>query len=503
MSDEKVFPSPEKPQLSFDAKDIARFPQDYAALNKVILKDLNDYTTRYHRRPFYKYTKDDIAKYLADPERYERQLRHAVQYIYNASPHFRRIVLYFAGLSDLAYVISPYRVDPKKANVATIQRNYRRVMNLMSLMNVETQFRQILTVCFREDVYYGTIWEAADNITIQQLPSDYCKITEVEGNVPNVTFDFMYFARNGREPLLEFYPPEFTARYNAFKEDPRHLRWQVLDSPNSFAIKANGDILRYAMPPLAGVLREVFDIDQYRNMKLAKTAIENYAMLVVNLGINEDGDWQIPLEQAKQFYHNLDEVLPEEVGSVLTPMPIEKISFEKSNTGDDDTIAAAEQNLFTAAGVSALLFNNARASGSALLLSIKADQMLCYNVVKRIEDMVNRFIQSKNYGKYFKVTFLDTSPYNRTEMGDSYLKAVQYGFPTISMYAATQGLAQAELDSMSFLENDVLGLTDVFQPLQSSATISSDGNGATANGGAPEKDIDELTDAGEATREQQ
>ena len=39
-------------------------------------------------------------------------------------------------------------------------------------------------------------------------------------------------------------------------------------------------------------------------------------------------------------------VLPEEVGSVLTPMPLNKISFERSNAGDTNTIADAEQNLF-------------------------------------------------------------------------------------------------------------------------------------------------------------
>ncbi len=74
----------------------------------------------------------------------------------------------------------------------------------------------------------------------------------------------------------------------------------------------------------------------------------------------------------------------------------------------------------------------------------------------------------------------------------------------ISYYAATQGLSQSELDSMSFLENDVLGLTEMFKPLQSSSTISSasdtESKGATDEGGAPEKDADELTDSGEQSR---
>lgn len=180
-------------------------------------------------------------------------------------------------------------------------------------------------------------------------------------------------------------------------------------------------------------------------------------------------------------------------------MELDKISFEKSNVGDTDTISEAEQNLFTTAGVSSLLFNNESASSNALLLSIKADQAITYGIVKSIEDVVNRYIQSTSDGKNFRVNFLDCSPFNRKELGDGYLKAAQYGFPTLSMYAATQGLNQAELDSMSFLESDVLGLHDMFVPLQGSSTLSA--SETSDEGGAPQKDIGELSDSGEQSRE--
>lgn len=229
----------------------------------------------------------------------------------------------------------------------------------------------------------------------------------------------------------------------------------------------------------------------------------------MRLGINSDGEWEMDFDKAKSFYSNLDSVLPEEVGAVLSPMDIQKISFEKSNTGDTDTIADAEQNLFTAAGVSTLLFNNDKASSNALLLSIKADQALTYGIVKSIEGVVNRFIQSYSYGKNFKVTFLDVSPYNRREMGDQYLKAAQYGFPTLSYYCASQGISQADMDCMEMLENDMLDLKNRFTPLKSSSTISSssadastgDSKDESGAAGRPQKEDDELTDSGESSKE--
>ena len=171
----------------------------FALLNRLITRDVNNNT---NTPTFSLYSKDEITTYLANPYQYEKQLRRAVTYIYGASSHFRRLIQYFTGLSDLSFVVSPYRIDPSSANIKSINRNYRKVLNAMSAMNVRTQFPKILTVCLREDVFYGTMWVTNDNITIQQLPSDYCTISTIEGNVPNVTFDFSYF--DARSALLEF-----------------------------------------------------------------------------------------------------------------------------------------------------------------------------------------------------------------------------------------------------------------------------------------------------------
>ena len=479
------------------SKYVAVSPK-FAVLNKLITRDPNDYRSAPY---FYKYTKEQIAEFLRNPYVNEKNLRDAVQYLYIISPHFRRLIQYFAGLTDFAYVVSPYRIDPKAANKRISNINYRKVLDLMCIMNVRTQLAKILTVCLREDVFYGTIWRTKDCITIQQLPSEYCRISSMEGNVFNVAFNFRYF--DTYPQYLANYPQEFKRKYELYKDDTIHP-YIELDAPASFAIKATADIVGYIVPPFIGILREIYDIEDYKELKLAKEQIENYALLAMKLPMDEEGNWILDKTKAEDFWRNLDAVMPAEIGSVLTPMDIQKISFERSGSNDSDTVAEAEQNLFTAAGVSSLLFNNSKASANALLLSIKADQNLTFGIVKSIEDMVNRYIQSFNYGKYFKVTFLDVSTFNRKEMGDAYLKAASYGLPTISMYSASQGLGQAELDCMSYLETEIMGLQDMFRPVVSSSQLNKDALdqvGATDEGGAPQKDIGELTDSGEQSSE--
>ena len=469
-------------------------PERYALLNRMILRDLNKY---YETKTFKTISKNDIIRWLFTPQANEKNLREAVRYIYNASSHFRSLIQYFVGLTDLAYVVEPYRTDYRRIQPQTLLNNYRRVLNTLSVMSLKTQLPKVLTVVLREDVFYGTFWVTADDIMIQQLPSEYCRISTIEGNVPNVTFNFSYF--DFHLDQLDYYPPEFRRKYEQIYKKDINTRWIDLDCPNSFAIKCNNDIMDYAIPPFAGILREVFELEDYKQLKLTKTALENYAMIAMNIPLNSDGSWGIDLDKAFDFFKNLEEVLPEEIGAVLTPMPLDKISFERAHTGDTDTIADSERNLYSAAGVSSLLFNNDKASANALLLSIKVDQALTYGIVKSIQDVINRFIQAQTYGKYFTVNFLDVSRFNQKEMADAYLKAASYGFPTISMYAATMGLGQAELDSMSYLEGEVLELHKLFKPVVNSTQMS--GEQIESEVGRPTKENEDIADKTEINRE--
>lgn len=463
----------------------------FAKLNKLILKDLNNNP----KSPtFNRYSKEEIMGYLENPYRYETNLRDAVVYMYGASSHFRRLIQYFVGLSDLSWIVSPYKVDTSKADRNKIYKNYLKTLNFMNSMNIKDQGANILTVCLREDTYFATTWITNDDITLQQLPPAYCKISTIEGGVLNVTFNFAYFDQN--KNLLDYYPPEFTTKYNLYKKEGTKSKWQELDSPNSFAIKCNKDILDYSMPPFAGILSNLYEIEDYKLLKLTKTELENYALIAMQLGMDKDGNWAMDFGKARQFWQNLDEVLPEEVGSVLTPMKLEKISFDEAGTNSTDKVSESEDHLMSAAGVSSQIFSSKNTSSSnAMLLSIKADQAITFSIVKSIESAINRILQAQSWSRDFRVTFLDCSPFNRMELAKLYREGAMYGLPTVSLYCAAIGIGQSEMDTLNFLEDDILGIKERFTPLQSSATMSGD------DGGRPEKDLGDISDEGEKSKE--
>ena len=471
-----------KPKL----QDTANFT---SMMSKLVLRDL----TKTKKNPsFYKYTRDQIATYIKDPATNEKQLRDAMIYIYNASSHFRRLIQYLVGLTYWQYVIYPDKIDVTTANPDTIRKQWQKTINLVSTMDIKSQFPNILTVCLREDTFYGTIWQWNDNITIQQLPSDYCTISSIQNNVPNVSFDFSYF--NTYSDYLPLYPTEFEQKYRAYQRDTTNLRWQELDSPNSFAIKANSDILAYSVPPFAGILEDLYNLIDYKSLQMTKTELENYAMLVIKLGKDKDGAWELDFDKATEYWQKIDSQLPDLIGSVLSPMAVDKITFDKTSTVGDDKIVQAQNALFSSAGVSSQIFNFDNSSSNALLQSIKADQSMTFEIVKKIEAAINRYLMSQSFSKNFKLMFLDISRYNQKEKAEEFYKACTVGAPAISLYCASIGIGQNEMNGLSFLESDILNLRDKFVPLKTSHTQSGDG-------GRPEKDADELTDEGEATKE--
>ena len=461
-----------------------------SALTKILLRNLNNPTKS---STFYQYTRDQISTFIKNPATNAAQLRNAVVNLYNASGHFRRIINYFAGLTDFSYVVSPVDIG-SDVNPEDIYDKYAKTVAFLAGSNLKEQLSNVLITCFREDTYFCTAWVNKDGLVLQQLPSDYCQIASSDGGVYNVSFNFQYF--DAYEAELPFYSPEFTTKYKQYKSDTQNA-WLELDAPNSFAIKCNSDIPEYAVPPLIGILREVYDLEDYKALKITKTELENYALLVMKLGTNTNGEWMLDFGKAKEFWNNLDSVLPEQIGSVLSPMSIEKIGFADSGKADSDKISEAEAHLWADAGVSGQIFSSDITASRSLEISIAADQAMTWKVVQSIGHALNRILMAQSFSKLFRLVFLDVSRFNRDEYATMLMKTTQYGFPTASLVMATMGVEPLYMSGLNMLETQVLRLQDKFIPFKSANTSPAAGSDT---GGAPMLDKTKISDEGERTR---
>lgn len=472
----------------------------YANLSKIGIRNLE--STSETNPTYTKYTKDQLVTYLGNPASYEKQLRKMSKYLFNISNYYRRLIQYFANMPTFSYTISPYGLDRSKTvNANKLKKAYYSSVAAVELMNLPHEATKMFTIAFRDDVYYGYEWETNDSVAFQNLDADYCKISSIEDGVYNFAFDFSYFDSN--QDKLPNYPPEFQTMYNTYKTNTQLYKWQELDSTKSICIKVNEhDYI--PIPPFVSLFSALADIEDYRAISKNASETNNYKALAMEIPLGDKGEFLIDYNDAKEFYDMMTNVLPPNIGAILTPMKLTDWNFEKSGVNSDtNEVAKAEATFFTTAGVNKILFGGGEdPSATTLNLCTVNDQMIVFAVMRQLERWVNRKLKSVSSSYKFRINFLPVTHYNIAEMHERYLKDATYGMPTRTAALATAGYAGTDYENMTYLENEILGLGNNEIPLKSSNTQS---GSAGDEGGRPTNASkgEGLSDAGNVSADRQ
>lgn len=471
---------------------------DFTKLGRIITERMDRFQRRRFNLFINKFDKETLANWLIDPESHYKEIRRASLFLYELSPQYRRLINYFARMHLFAYVIAPFQLDQNKIiDKPTFFTCYNRVSKFLEKMNLRHEMQKIATRVFLEDVYYGYIYQTEDSFYIRQMPNEYCKIVAIEDGCFLYSFDFTYFSNNP-DVVVEDYGNEILEKYEIYKADPTQ-RWQMLNSRRQFCIKFNEEI-PYPSVPFMGVFEGVFDINDYKMLDKAKAETDNYKVIALEIPLDDEGHFKIDYDDAVDFYNRLLEVLPENIGAFITPMPPKDFDFERAGQYDDGNVTKSIKNFWNDAGVSSVVFGGDKVTAATLEVSTKADADIVYGLGKQIERNVNRHLKYIP-GKYkFKISLLDVTHYNQSEMFGIYLRGAQASIPTTTLAMASIGLTPDEMYSLNYIENDILDIPNNYIPLSTSYTKTGD---YSEDGGAPtqEEKGEPLSDAGEHSRE--
>jgi hypothetical protein len=477
---------------------------NFSALSNMIIKDLNQRQATTTTN----YTKENIQTYLTNPRRYSKELADLSTNLYNISPHYRRVINYFARLSTLDYIVEPYGLTFDNVNEKSFMNGFNKTVDYLEMMNLKHEMKKVQQIAWIRDTFYGYEHEAKNSYFIQQLPNQFCAISSIEDGVYNFSFNMKFFDRN--QAQLEMFPKEFKSLYNKYLNGSIG-EWAELDPAKTICIKVNEE-LDYDLPPLVGIFPSIFDIEDYKNLKKTRETLQNYKFIVNKIPMREsserNNDFLLDLSMVTSFHNKSSDTIPETIGVLTVPFDVTTIDFT-SDKSERNAVWEAEHEFYTSVGTSSLLFNGDNASQANLAKSIKVDEQEAFAVVRQIERWVNRKIKNVIKGTYkFRSKFLDMTIFNKEEYVDSLLKNAQFGIPVKMMLCSALGLSPSQATGMAFLENDMLGLVDKFVPLQSAHTQSGNesANGETPQnetgdeGGRPTKDEDELTEKGEESQ---
>lgn len=480
--------------LEFTREGIA---VNYAQLSSLIVKDLNNSSsTRYST-----FTRDDVTRFLGNPVRYHKDLQRMSNYLYDNSAHYRRIINYFARMATLDHYVEPYGLDVSKSiNEKSFRNNYIKTTDLVELMSIKLEFGKAMLTAWKLGTFYGYELYTKESYFIMELPYEYCQISGISDGVFTFSFDLSYFERNADKLLT--YPKEFVSMFNSFKNGSKP-KWQEVDVSKSVCLKVNMDSY-YDIPPFAGVFADIFDIEDYKELRKMETIMGNYKFIIEKIPLRKDSgknnDFLVDLKTVNMFHNKTATLLPDEIGIFSTPFDIDTIEFKKDNSSVDD-VANAERGFYSGIGTSQMLFNGTNSTQASLSKSINVDESEIFFILRQIEKIIDTKIKKEVKGSYkFRVKLLDTTIFNRKEKAEELLKNAQFGLPVKIMLCASLGLTPSATDSMAYLENTILNLTDKFIPLKSSHTSKNEEESSNGEGGKPQSDEGELSEKGEEQR---
>lgn len=477
------------------------FKLDFSQLARAIVQDIDGGGNG--SIMFSSFPKDRVITALQNPQKNEKTLRDLSNFLYILSPHYRRLCNYHAEAPLLNHMISPHKLDIDKVNVKQFKKAYNDNLNLIENMNIKHEFAKILQIAYREGIFYGYEYETDESYFIQKLNPDNCRISSTEDGVYNYQFNFQYFEMD--ETKLENYAPEFTTKYNLFKNSKKNrkkgedLQWQELESENTICIKTDETIV-YPFPPFSGVFSDIYEIEDYKALKKANSEMQNIAILTGTIPMNDKSDvandFKVTLDTAINFGNQITTQLPDQVGFILSvydDMKMFKLSDDKVGT---DKVSEAVGNFWNSTGVSKNLFTDGGTTNATVRASVITDEQSVFIMLRQLERWVNRKLKLTG-GKYkFKFELLNVTNQNQAEKVAEELKMAQFGIPNKIRLITSSGVGQQSIEGINYLELDVLGLGELV-PLQSSHT-SSNANAVTGGEkGRPSENEDSLRTDGD------
>ena len=415
-----------------------------------------------------------------------KAMREISNFFFKTSGIYARLCRYMAYLYRYDWVITPY-VNDTNIKKEKILDSFNKALFALDNFDVKAFCNDVALKVVKNGCFYGYLIPTADRMTVQELPSDYCRSQfKTASGAPVVEFHMKFFDdyfrdTNQKMRMLKLFPKEFAKGYILYKEGklPPQFSgdtsgWFTLDPEFSVKFNLNGE----DYPPFISVIPAILDLDSALELDRKKMQQQLLKIIVQQMPIDKNGDLVFDVDEAAELHNNAVHMLGKAIGlDVLTTfadVSVETLTDNSAIDASNDSIENAKQAVFDMAGVSQMQFNTD--GNIALDKSILNDEAMMYNLVIQFKDFLNRIIKPFNKSPkkmFIRAEMLPTTIYNYKEMAKLYKEHTQLGYSKMLPQIAL-GQSQSSILATAHFENEILDLINVFIPPITSNTMNGD-----------------------------
>lgn len=495
-------------QNNYELKRERAQKMNFAKIQELLQRNVGKNTSR----TFMQYTKSLVQQYLASPGTNIDTIREVSRFLVRNSMIYKKMIYYYSTAPLFLYSLTQENDLTKAININKSLKDYENVLKRLNGFKMPKEFYNVIANVIRDGMYVCFTYDGEDgDAFFMPLDIQYCRIY---GKTPEgewiVYFNAAYFDKgNNKDYVLGVnedgvgvWDQCFVNGYNTYKKEGNSYQWFRLTPERTMCIIAGtDDEFDMPLPFLSGIFIELLDLLDLEQLLADRTELENYILLVSKIPLVQDSedvdDFAISLELAQEFNKLLEQVVPELVGVAYSPMQIDTVKFDKSNTTDNvDKLAQSMNNLFNNAGMSQLVVAGGASTNSiGLNHAIENDLSTIWIFVERIETWMNFYIK-RNISEGYKFSFHQISWYNRESYISTLKEMFAFGANQLDYLVCATGKTPYEVINDLRFNAEVLNINQWLTAPQSSYTQSSTSN----TGGAPTKKEDDLSEEGVATR---
>lgn len=461
-------------------------------------KQVRDVTKTGRQTTINSYSKDQVISYLQNVSSNENNLRNLSRYLFYRSQVYFRLIMYNATMFDLnsRTVIPSYDLT-KTNNENKILKSYYETLQWLERMNLPHEFLTVLINNFIEDVFYGCCWIDETGIFILQLPPEYCKI---KGKYFSGDYafdvDMSFFKKH--EYLIDYLGEPLASMYSAYGGD-NSKKFQPMWDEHALCTKYRLESWETVCPPYSGLFLDLIGLLNLSDVQAVADEQQIYKLITATIpllnGSDIPDDWAVDLQTALDYYKRLESSLPDYVGSVISPIPLDVLSFSDDQTTDVTKVQSATRELLNTSGGAQTLNSATLTNSEGVRSANRVDSALAITpLIGQIQGWVNRML-GYLMSDPAKVKFFNVSIHTKDAFKETLQKDLNYGFVSALAINSLNGFSELDTLSLNYLEKDILNLNGRFVPLKTASTQSVD-----SEGGAPEKSNVEISDEGDKSR---
>lgn len=385
----------------------------------------------------------------------------------------KQFIYYLSNILTNDFYIVPTDMTKFKSK-EEMWKKEMEVAKYLELFDIKKNFSWIM----EEILTYGEVYiykeETKDSVLLVKIPQDLCVIIGKTSDMQNrYGVDISKISKE----TITFFPSEIQDAVT--RREKGTLKKEELIENKYYKVSDNGvaftldEWASKGVPYFSHILDGLITLDDMMALDNVNAVLDNFKLLHQEVPLDEDFESGLESGEVLDYHMNLKSVVPSGIGVVTSPLKIDAVTLGDNKLKKLDYTNKIKKDIYDNAGFNDDLFNGDKSSNEAILMGSVIDTLVPIKIQNALASWLNSVLKQNSKTKFWKVVFCQATEYNRIKLIQNERENLAvYG--SKKKYLALQGYTPLEALNI-ILNEELLGIGEKMQPMQTSHTLSSKG----------------------------